>query len=103
MENQKEWEDTMVTFNINKKIKHQGEWYEEGDLINLKDNIRILGFRTPFYKTSTYGICFIGSDASALVYNVKTGRTKVITGPVIIKTGETKFRPVSVSATYNQH
>ena len=102
MENQKEWNDEVVTFNVNKKIGYQGKWYEEGDLINLKDNIRILGFRTPFHKTSTYGICFIGSDSSALVYNIKTGRTKTLTGSVLIKTGEVKFRTVSVMRTYEQ-
>lgn len=98
MENWKE----IVTFNVNKKIEHQGWWYEEGDSINLKDNIRILGFKTPFYKTSTYGISFIGSDSSALVYNIKTGKTKTITGSVIIEKGEIKYRPVSVMRTYEQ-
>jgi hypothetical protein len=93
------WKET-VTFNVIKKIEHQGEWYEQGDSINIKDNIRILGFKTPFYKTSTYGISFIGSDSSALVYNIKTGKTKTITGSVIIKKVEIKCRTVSVMRTY---
>jgi hypothetical protein len=63
-------------------IKHEGLWYEVGDLIKLKEKRSFLFWYLPFFKMVTYEIVFVGSDCSALLINPKTKERRTITGSI---------------------
>lgn len=49
------------------EIKFEGNWYNVGDYIKVKEQIGFLWFYLPIYLKRKYKIYFIGEDAGAAI------------------------------------
>ena len=49
------------------EIKFEGNWYNVGDYIKVKEQIGFLWFYLPIYIKKKYKIYFIGEDAGAAI------------------------------------